>query len=166
MRGARNLSRPTISIASHATAATPARIWPIAMENWSAPAEPMSATTAISSRRLDVIRSRSTSLKRGASSCKPEFCGRERALGRGDHCRGRNPRQTTEISRRAYALIARAALELAALDRFSHKADTAPGGGADRQRRPVDTDDRDRARRGNVQRSAIPADEERRALEE
>src|SRR5258706_1863055 len=90
----------------------------------------------------------------------------QRALGRFEYLRRLDGGQAAEITRLADALIARPARQLAGVHRFGDRRGGAPWRRSDRQRWPVQPDDRHARRRRDVERTAVAADVERRAIEQ
>ena len=155
------------------------RICAAAIENCSAPATPNSATSpacSSRSRRADagverVGVGRVGHLNRSVANADSQTRSSDaRASARSAAsitCSGRDPRQAAEIARRADALIARPARQPVDLDRFGRPARdraTAPSAPA-ASARTAPTIGTSRRRR-DVQRPAVAADVERRAVEQ
>src|SRR6202171_1210357 len=160
--------RITTSAAQHAIAIVSSDC-AIAIENCSAAATPSTASSPACSSRPDEETSGGATL-RAASAFGIRgiltACSCERAPGPDDHLLGLNPGEAPEVAGRARPLIAGPARQAVDLDRLRRPVRRAPGRGPRRQRRSVQRHDWHVTGGRDVQRDAVAADAERRAIDE
>ena len=93
-------------------------------------------------------------------------CRTQGTLGGGNDPLGTDARQAPEVARDARPLMTGPARQCPGLDDFREPTRIAPGEGPFGQRRPEQLDDGVRRRGGDVQRTAVSSDEQRRACDE